>query len=193
MSSTNRNSTRNKNDYYVTPIYAINNFLDKLEEFHNGMFHRKNVLDPCAGGDINNPMSYPTALKNKYNNSINHIETLDIREDSLANTKADFLSYTPEKKFDVVITNPPFVLAQEIIEKSFDVTSDDGYVIMLLRLNFFGGQKRKAFWDKHLPIYSFVHSKRMSFTETGGTDSIEYMHCVWSKKHKPNYTKLVII
>jgi len=49
---------------------------------------------------------------------------------------------------------------------------------MLLRLNYFGGKKRKKFWDENMPKYVFVHNRRMSFAEDGKTDSIEYMHAV---------------
>jgi hypothetical protein len=45
---------------------------------------------------------------------------------------------------------------------------------MLLRLNFFGSKDRKPFWEEHMPEYCFVHHRRMSFIDKGGTDSIEY-------------------
>src|SRR6185436_12119156 len=91
---------------------------------------------------------------------------------------------------NIIITNPPFNLAQEIIEKALADVADDGLVIMLLRLNFFGSKGRAEFWKKHMPIKTFVHSQRMKFTNTGGTDSIEYMHCVWLKGYNPEFVKL---
>lgn len=50
---------------------------------------------------------------------------------------------------------------------------------MLLRLNFLGSKQRKEFWDKFPPKWIYVHHKRMSFTDNGATDSIEYAHFVW--------------
>lgn len=73
-----------------------------------------------------------------------------------------------------------------------DIVSDNGFVIMLLRLNFFGSKKREKFWRNNMPALTFVHRERISFT-SGSTDSIEYMHCIWKKGALQNHTKLLII
>jgi len=136
-------------------------------------------------------MSYPTALHDECN-AVN-IETIDIREDSLAETKMDYLEYQADKKPDVIITNPPFKDALNIIKKALDDVKDGGWVIMLLRLNFFGSKQRKTFWDEFMPKYAFVHHKRIGFTENGGTDSIEYIHCCWQKGNYPKFCELKVI
>jgi hypothetical protein len=194
MSSTNRSNARelHASDYYVTPIETIKLFLDKFISIE-GKHHFNYVLDPCAGGDEVNPMSYPEALAAF---GVKDVLTVDIRENSRAAIKNDYLNLFFSDPFTVIITNPPFNIALEIIEKAlFDVT-DDGFVIMLLRLNFLGSQKRKPFWDANPPKYVFVHSKRISFfTDEKGnsvTDSIEYAHFVWQKNNK-NPTQLYII
>lgn len=43
-----------------------------------------------------------------------------------------------------------------------------------------------------MPHEIYVHSKRMSFTKNGGTDSVEYAHFVWKKGSKSN-TKLFLL
>lgn len=190
MSSTNRSNARKSHvsDYYITPIDKIIDFLKAFEEVE-GMFKGR-ILDNCAGGDTKHPMSYPMALKKcGYIN----IDTIDIREDSLAEIKGDYLEIDCKNTYDVIITNPPFNLARPIIEKALDDVRDDGFVIMLLRLNFFGGQLRKDMWDKQMPKYSFVHHRRISFTDDGKTDSIEYQHCVWQKGYYPEFTKLKVL
>lgn len=68
-----------------------------------------------------------------------------------------------------------------------------GYVVMLLRLNFFGSSQRLDFWQKQLPIWAYVHHRRFSFTDDGKTDSIEYMHAVWQKDTAPDFTMLKVI
>lgn len=182
MSSTNRSTSRQEHvsDYYVTPIDTIKLFLNKFIEVQGNVFG--DVLDPCAGGDELIPMSYPLALNHF---GIKDIITIDIREDSPALITDDYLQIGFSKPFDVIITNPPFYCAQQIIEKAFDDVRDGGYVIMLLRLNFLGSQKRKPFWDQYPAKYIFVHSKRISFfTDPKGnsvTDSVEYAHFVWQK------------
>lgn len=63
MSSTLRSKTpRHQNDYYVTPIDDVVLFLKELESVEGNIFEGKKILDPSAGGDAINVMSYPTAL-----------------------------------------------------------------------------------------------------------------------------------
>lgn len=72
MSSTNRSKTRDKHkfDYYVTPHKPIYDLFKKLKEINDtkhlfeGDKLNKNItfLDPCAGGDIKNVMSYPYVI-----------------------------------------------------------------------------------------------------------------------------------
>jgi hypothetical protein len=188
LSSTNRGAARNKEDYYRTPIPEIEKFIAAFIDagYH---FNHLRILDPCAGGDEQHPMSYPEALKKHTPN----ITTIDIREDSRAQLKVDYLRTDCTDIFDVIITNPPFSIAIDIIKKALDDVKDGGLVIMLLRLNFFGSKDRKPFWDKNMPEYCFVHHKRIGFTDDGKTDSIEYCHMVWRKGHHPKYTKLTVI
>jgi hypothetical protein len=196
MSSTNRSSARDKHiaDYYVTPIPSI---VDFLMEFFNdrpdlSFDGSKAILDPCAGGDNSHPMSYPEAIgKWKYENPP-FINTMDIREDSKAEIKDDYLSYT-NLYYDVIITNPPFNIALDVIKKALTEVKDGGLVIMLLRLNFFGSKARSEWFQDNMPNYVYVHSRRMKFLNTGGTDSIEYCHCVWIKGQSEKFSKMRVI
>ncbi|MGQ4876259.1 MAG: hypothetical protein ACP6IY_19530 [Promethearchaeia archaeon] len=205
MSSTNRANAKKRKiaDYYVTPQNCIRNFLNEWLSDLRGEFwddrlyvgkrpDRALWLDPCAGGDLKHKMSYPEVLKKMFDVNT---ATIDIREDSLAEIKENFLkiNFDKKEKFDVVMTNPPFNLAQEIIEKSFECVKESGYVVMLLRLNFLGSKARKLFWDKQLATWAYVHHRRMSFTDDGKTDSIEYAHFVWVKGQSPSFTMLKVI
>lgn len=193
ISSTNRGTKRRKSDYYVTPVEEIEKFLNHIykDDSHVTQAMNKNMLDPCAGGDKDHPMSYLTAFKNT--NIGSFLETIDIRQDSRAYIKEDYLNYNTEREYDIIISNPPFRDALDFIKKSLNDVRDEGYVIYLLRLNFFGSQKRFKFWQKNMPLYTYVHHKRMSFTDEGGTDSIEYAHFVWQKGNHPKFTKLKVI
>ena len=198
MSSTKRGSEREVSDYYKTPVPVIVDFLAQwaFDDF-GGTFPFAHILDPCAGGIIGKQeMSYPVAI-NKCGElfpSLRHITTIDIRSDSPAEHKIDYrMSGKSITSYGLVITNPPFFLAQEIIEKALQDVSPEGYVVMLLRLNFFGGFKRLDFWQRHMPWRCYVHSKRIGFTDDGKTDSIEYMHCIWRKNVKPDATQLKIL
>ncbi len=82
------------------------------------------IIDPCAGGnrevkdsggirEIYHPMSYQTAIHNIFGSC--NVHNIDIREDSLAETKGDYLKMNV-KNFSpkVIITNPPFNLAVQL-------------------------------------------------------------------------------
>lgn len=193
-SSTNRSNSRDFHisDYYVTPTAPIEDFLMEFTKVSGVDINNCSILDPSAGGDENHDMSYPRAIHNLYGDSI-VIDTIDIRNDSKADIKADYLTSRIDKKYDLVIINPPFSLAKEIIEKALTQVKDGGWVIMLLRLNYFGGLSREEFWNKHMAKYAFVHRKRLSFTGDKKTDSIEYMHCCWHKGEAPEFCELKII
>lgn len=199
MSSTNRSKAREKHiaDYYCTPVSQVVHFIQEFNKTIMLHWDTIRIVDPCAGGDIVNPMSYPTAIKTVFPTAGNNIFTIDIREDSRAKVKTDYLKYDILNaggiKPDMIITNPPFVLAEPIIEKSIADVKDGGYVIMLLRLNFFGSLHREAFFKKHMPSYAWIHRKRMSFTPDRKTDSIEYMHTVFIKGQNPSFCKIAII
>ena len=193
MSSTNRGYGRHKSDYYVTPVDEISKFFKAFEKVNQNWSKGKLILDPCAGGDNLHDMSYPAMLK-KVGVLNNNIYTVDVRMDSRAeNIRDNYLDLDFTNMFDVVITNPPFNLALPIIKKALNDTKRGGWVIMLQRLNFLGSIKRKLFWDNHKPWYIFVHHKRMSFTDNGNTDSIEYAHFVWKKDYEPTSSKLLVI
>lgn len=197
MSSTNRSNARKEHiaDYYITPVKDIVNFLGHLDNTVTLDFSDENqiVLDPCAGGDENHQMSYPFAMKEYYKIPNTYLRTIDIREDSLADTKGNYLEMPLDYKPYCIITNPPFNLALQFIQKALDDVRDGGYVIMLLRLNFLETKARKDFFDNYMPEYIFVHHKRMSFIEGGGTDSVAYAHYVWRKGYYPEFSKIKVI
>lgn len=216
MSSTNRTNSKDRHiaDYYATPQKPIFDLFNAMRDHwatcalfnaEDNNFREENVFfDPCAGGNLDNdiseytPMAYPYAIS-KF--GTNKIYTNDIRPDSLAVSKKDYLQMpTVYGRSHIIITNPPFDQAQEIITKALNECFEGGFVIMLLRLNFFGAAKRKSFWKNNMPVVTFVHSDRIGFKsnykdpkERRGTDSIEYMHCVWKVGVKQDHTELILI
>jgi len=197
MSSTNRGYDRHKSDYYVTPLEPIREFLvEFLVDEKIDRPDRLYWLDACAGGEVKEEqiithMSYPVILEELCSPVV--ITTLDIREDSPAEIKSDYLTWNKHKdEYDIIITNPPFNLAEQVIRKALSDVKDSGYVIMLLRLNFFGSVTRKPLWEEFMPKYCYVAHKRISFIK-GSTDSVEYGHFVWQKGYTPEFTKLKVI
>lgn len=89
----------------------------------------------------------------------------------------DYLN-TEYQPVDCVITNPPFSLAKEFIEKSL---KEARVVIMLLRINFLESKKRRALWEEFPVDHLVVLSKRPSFTGDGKTDGTGYAWFIWDK------------
>ena len=209
MSSTNRGGKRNDHDYYCTPVRFIRAFLQEWltdDPEANACFKSGAVLDPCAGGNAQavrwkngeqmvmvppTPMSYPAAIEGLGFKP--YLFTNDIRADSPAGNHYDFLTWELPFAPDVVITNPPFFLAMEVIERALSVVKPGGYVVMLLRLNFYGSAKRFPFMRANAPQRAYVHHERMGFTPGGKTDSIEYQHAVWRRGYATLSTVLRVI
>ena len=133
MSATNRGSERKPHDFYATPIDCIENFIDNYRGIISGK-----ILEPSVGnGNI------VQALRNK--NVEGYITGLEIREEEKDNLKAicdevvigDFLEWETDRKFDVIIGNPPYSMAIEFVKKCFDLLEDNGKLIFLLRTAFF--------------------------------------------------------
>lgn len=80
---------------------------------------------------------------------------------------SDYLEWNTENRYNLIITNPPFSLAQEFIEKSFELLDSNGYIIMFLKIQFLEGAKRKEFFEKHPPKYVYVFRNRMATWNNG--------------------------
>lgn len=138
MSSTNRSRLRDLHiaDYYRTPINEIINFLDKFI-IDEKVPVQKNIkiLEPCAGGLIGkDKMSYVEALHNCGLGMHHGINTIDIRENSLADIKGNYLDMDCKNKYDMITTNPPFNIALDVIRKALDDVKDNGYVNYAIKI-----------------------------------------------------------
>lgn len=148
--------SRADNDFYATPFETTAAILDR-EPLHGS------ILEPAAGqGHISK------LLKERYPGS--EIVSTDLieREDKFGcniTSGIDFLTYDFGRKFDNVITNPPFSLAKEFIEKALSITTDK--VIMFAKIQLLEGEKRRPLFDKFPPKYVYVFTKRQSPLNNG--------------------------
>jgi len=105
-------------------------------------------------------------------------ETLRAKVRDPANVRIDNLltmEGAQQERYRVLITNPPFRLAQEIVEQSFALAET---CILLLRLNFLASARRASLMRKFPPDV-YVLPNRPSFSGGGKTDSVEYAWFVW--------------
>ena len=149
------------------------------------------ILEPSAGnGNI------IKALRNKGINS--HITALEIREEEEINLSnisdeviiTNFLEWETDRKFDVIIGNPPYTYAREFVEKCLNLLSDNGKLIFLLRTAFLESKSRYDFWQKNPLSDLYVLSKRPSFIN-GKTDATSYSWFVWDKSSDVQHIKVI--
>lgn len=169
MSATNRGAERSYLDYYATPPSALEALV------RTGLFEVlrpkvQHILEPCHG----KKRAIVSLLKEQFPDA--SIESLDLDSET-EEDRHDYLTYLPRQVPDLLVTNPPFTIAQDFLEKSLREATT---VVYLLRLNFLGSRKRASFWKEHPPKALYVLSSRPSFTGKG-TDATEYAWFVWSK------------
>lgn len=155
MSSTNRGGDRSLHDFYSTPPSCVDIILD-----HIHIDRVSTSFEPCRGSG---------AIYDKLPGRRSYSELTE-GTDYLIGQHPDV---------DLILTNPPFYSALEFLTTSLNHALT---VVYLLRLNFLGSQRRKAFWEKFPPTHIYVLSRRPSFID-GKTDSIEYAWFVWDSGH----------
>ena len=135
---------RNNSDFYQTPHSMTEQLLENEKFDYNKM-----ILEPACGKD-----AIVTVLSNKFH----HVLKGDIKR------KYNF--FNEEVEYPYIITNPPFSLAYEFIQKSKEIAKEK--FAMLLPLSYLHGQKRyesKIFSDSNYPltkVYVFTRYPMLS-------------------------------
>ena len=153
---------RVENDYYATPFNATEALLNALNKSGDTLSGDR-ILEPSAGeGHI------VKVLKDFYPYNEIFANDLVYRESRIGidvNGGIDFLTYESHQKFDTIITNPPFALAQEFIEKALTLTKRR--VIMFAKIQLLEGEKRRKMFDNTPLKYVYVFSKRINPLRNG--------------------------
>lgn len=177
MSATNRGAARRPNDWYATPAWCVEALLRVWQPVRERCF----ALEPCAGdGAIVDAVDhYYLSTLDPHRVSWDAYDIAPQLQDSPGGTfidTFDFLSVEPRSCYEFIITNPPYSIAQEIVEHALKFKGAD--VVMLLRLNFLASAKR-AHWLRQRCPDVYVLPNRPSFTGDGVTDSIDYAWFIW--------------
>lgn len=128
-------------DFYATPDWAVDKILEvaKLEGL---------VLEPCSGNG---------AFAKKIPNCL----ASDIRtDDDVYGKKGIDVFNFKENCVDTIITNPPFIIAQPLIEHCLKVARKRVY--MLLKLAFLESESRKEFFETTPLKKVWVFRKRVN-------------------------------
>ena len=149
-------------DFYATDPKAVEKLL--LKYSING----NKILEPCVGnGNI------ADTIKKFYTN-VTDITGVDIVDRGYPNTIVqNFLTWKTDEKFEAIVTNPPYSLAKEFVEKGMELLTDEtedtcnGQMAMFLKIQFLEGAKRKELFEKYPPKYIYVFRNRMATWNNG--------------------------
>jgi hypothetical protein len=147
MSQRNSGYLRQEADNYATPAWVTRALIPHIPE------RIRKIWEPAAGEG-----AMATALRERPKTAV--IAT-DIRPGNgmpTSNIPVNFLE--SGMTAPAIITNPPFYLAQEFIERALELTAgDDGFVAMLLRSDFDHAKSRR-----HLFLNNPAWTKRLVLT-----------------------------
>lgn len=193
MSAAGRGAFRKGNDFYATPEWCVHRLLDRLMENGHPLMRRTigtstRALDPCAGDGaiIRACRSWWAMRPERHDWHWHAIEVRPEEESTLRDLCGDH-AWCPRDGLgkgwdDLVLTNPPYSLAQEFITGY----SMARYSFWFLRINFLGSTARARWWrDQKVNLYVSPDRPPFCLTEekkkgvpTGrlipGTDATEY-------------------
>lgn len=195
---TKSNRGRSPRDLYETPYDLVEAAIEKLQYDEELAWHSpvEEILDPGCGNGVWAKECVKLVYAIEETNNYPYITAIDLephiteRPDLVDKIiTGDYLEYDSPYKFDLIVGNPPYSLAEAFIEKSLNLLYEDGYVYFLLRLAFLEGIKRgKGFFQFYPPKRVYVCSRRPSFfTSRNGrhtTDTLAYAMFLWQKGYK---------
>lgn len=170
--SNHTDKERQNEDFYATDPIAAKLLLE-VEDFSNNIWE-------CACGQKH--------LSNVFENEGFNVRSSDI-VDRCGNEVYDFLSSDNTFWDGDVITNPPYKLAKEFIEKAIDIIPEGRKVAMFLKIQFLEGKERKKLFQKYPPKVIYVSSSRIlcaknaefEAMKAGGGSAVAYAWYVWEK------------
>lgn len=165
----NPENGRVDNDFYATDPAAVEQLFKALCMYDNDFTHFSPVsfMEPCVGnGNI------AEATLRYFNYSLHRPETVntfvDIVDRGYPETIVqDFMTFKPEQKYQLIVTNPPYSIALDFVKKCLEHLDHRGYLAMFLKIQFWEGEKRKQFLLDNPPAFCFPFSKRMPTWNNG--------------------------
>jgi hypothetical protein len=138
------NGKRHKNDFYSTPAECTETLLNELH------IPKSWIIWECANGSgaISDRLEY-------------HGYTV-IKTDIV--TGDDFLTTT--RNADMIITNPPFNIADKFIERAWSLAIP---FALLLKTQYFNSKKRLELFNKFTPTWIYPLTWRPDFTGQGSS------------------------
>lgn len=179
---TQNGSTKNRqiDDFYSTSPDATLKLANWLKENEKDFATWKVWESFCGNGAITKVLKHE---------GFKVVANSDLVDRGFGDVGVDFFQ---EEKMrngaNVIISNPPYKLAKESVEKALDLMKDGDKLIFLLRIQFLEGKARKKLFEKNPPKYVLVHSERVNCykdgVEDGSSSAICYAWYFWEKNYK---------
>lgn len=157
MSATNRGAKRREADFYPTPDELAERIVRAVGRYPN------RILEPSAGDG-----AFVRACRANWRHArVSQVEPgphhFDPEVDGYRATIEEFAARLPDARFDLIIGNPPFSLAEEHVRLCIGMLAPGGRLVFLLRLAFLETKKRAKFWCECPPARITVLEDRPSF------------------------------
>ena len=161
-----------KNDHYQTPWYAIK----PLEKY----IPRDWRIWDCACGECQ-------IVKYFVNNTENDCFGSDI----LGILGVDFLTTNIEYKFDCIVTNPPFSLKTEFLERAIAFNKPFAFLMNITSIE--TQRRQKVFQDAGMQL--LLPNKRISYIVDGVQTTSSWFYSAWflfgfNLEHDINYVEI---
>lgn len=184
-------------DEYLTPRPLVEAVVKKLKQKYPN-FDPMNCLEPgCAWGVH---LDYAV----DYFSSIVHSVGVDILEQPINSDHefvcTDFLTWKPDERFDLIISNPPFGIAEQCFLKAQSLLTSQGICLLFERIGFLAsgrrtqGYKENGVWCPGLWTQInlrevWVCGKRPAMIGQVSTDACEYGYFLFDSSfvHGPVY------
>lgn len=111
----------------------------------------------------------------------------DLIDRGFGEAGVDFLAIDNQEWNGDIVTNPPYIYAQEFIEKALSIIPEGRKVAMFLKLQFLEGKGRKSLFVNHPPKTVYVSSSRIECGLNGvfkNESAVAYGWYVWEKGFK---------
>ena len=151
---------RQKNDFYRTPCEAV---IALLRQYPN---LPESIWEPCCGDG---------AISKVLEDYGKKVISSDLFDRGYGTPGIDLLKVR-ERQSDTLITNPPFNIADQIIEKSMDIGVN--FIALLLKQTYWNTQKRTPLFLKHRPAVIHTLNWRLDFLGLK-SPAMDCMWCVW--------------
>lgn len=173
MLGVNPNFKREKDDFYATDPKSLELVLPLLQNI--GLC---NSVWECACGQ-----GHLSKVLEKYGFNV---KSSDLIDRGFGEIK-DFLECNDVFEGDI-LTNPPFKLAEQFVEKGLSLLRDGSKLILFLKIQFLESKIRKKLFEKYPPKYLLVNSERQKCAMNGdfqqySKNSNTQLYCwyVWEK------------